>query len=38
MKQIYIEAKSVEEAYRQAEMELKATRDQISLKIEEEKK
>ena len=38
MKQIYIEAKSVEEAYRQAEMELKATRDQISFKIEEEKK
>ncbi|MBP5342560.1 KH domain-containing protein [bacterium] len=38
MKRIYIEAKTLEEAYEQAEIELKATRDQIDFKVEEEKK
>lgn len=38
MKQIYIESKSLEEAYEQAENELKATKDQIDFVVEEEKK
>ena len=38
MKETYIEAKSLEEAYEQAEIELKATKDQIEFEVEEEKK
>lgn len=38
MKQVYIEAKSLEEAYEQAERELKATKDQIDFQVDEEKK
>lgn len=38
MKQIFIEAKTLEEAYEKAEIELKATRDQIDFKVQEEKK
>ncbi len=38
MKQVYIESKSLEDAYEQAENELKATKDQIEFQVEEEKK
>jgi len=38
MKQIVIETKTLDEAYEKAEIELKATRDQIKFEIEEEKK
>ncbi len=38
MKQVYIESKSLEEAYEQAENQLKATKDQIEFQVEEEKK
>ena len=38
MKQIILEEKSLEEAYEKAELELKATRDQIEFVVEEQKK
>jgi len=38
MKQVIVEAKTLEEAYEKAEIELKATKEQISFEVEEEKK
>ncbi len=38
MKQIILEEKTLEEAYEKAEMELKATRDQIDFVVEEQRK